>query len=326
MASDVRLRARHVPADVQMFNRPWLALFDRRKPVREVEIPPILAALDDNTVAEIASRLGPRWFARLAVTCVAFRDFVTSREDVWRGFCLDAFAHRETARETHERCRKVHRGCWRTMFRERLRLRCDGLYVSRNTYIKPGAKTLENAKSCHLVVYYRFFRFFSTGEFVCKTSPKKLREEAKLLRDQAALARVNDGEVFHGWYSIEGNDRVHCEVIRPASDGTMSSTHFWVRLRGTKPGASNRLDVVKIAMVDEGSNPPTPDEEEWIAIDDEEHLYRRGLGISAQKFDGTAPVRVANRGMNTLVFVPWEDVNAHEINKGVDEMDFYYTG
>ena len=72
-------------------------------------------------------------------------------------FGLDAYSHRETPKETHEACRRLYAGCWRTMFHKRLRLRTDGLYVSRNTYIKPGAKTMENAKCVHLVVYYRIF-------------------------------------------------------------------------------------------------------------------------------------------------------------------------
>ena len=324
MASDVMARSRAAD-DGSMFNRPWLAFYDRRArpPPCAADVPAILRALDENSLCEIASRLGPRAFARLATTCAAFRDFVYAHDiDVWRGFCVDAFAHRESAAETA--ARKSRQGSYRAMFQQRLRLRTDGLYVSRNTYIKPGAKTMENAKCCHLVAYYRYFRFYRTGEFVCKTSPRRLRDEAKLLKDRAACARSN--EVCHGGYTIDGEDRVRCEAIRPKSNGEWSATYFWVRLRQNKPGASNRLDVVKIAMVDGDNDPPTPTDEEWRAVDDEEALYRRGLGICAQKFDGTAEVRVANRGLSTLVFVPWDEVNVHELNKTTEEMDFYFTG
>ena len=324
MASDVMARSRAAD-DGSMFNRPWLAFYDRRArpPPCAADVPAILRALDENSLCEIASRLGPRAFARLATTCAAFRDFVYAHDiDVWRGFCVDAFAHRESAAETA--ARKSRHGSYRAMFQQRLRLRTDGLYVSRNTYIKPGAKTMENAKCCHLVAYYRYFRFYRTGEFVCKTSPRRLRDEAKLLKDRAACARSN--EVCHGGYTIDGEDRVRCEAIRPKSTGEWSATCFWVRLRQNKPGASNRLDVVKIAMVDGDNDPPTPTDEEWRAVDDEEALYRRGLGICAQKFDGTAEVRVANRGLSTLVFVPWDEVNVHERNKTTEEMDFYFTG
>ena len=324
MASDVMARSRAAD-DGSMFNRPWLAFYDRRArpPPCAADVPAILRALDENSLCEIASRLGPRAFARLATTCAAFRDFVYAHDiDVWRGFCVDAFAHRESAAETA--ARKSRHGSYRAMFQQRLRLRTDGLYVSRNTYIKPGAKTMENAKCCHLVAYYRYFRFYRTGEFVCKTSPRRLRDEAKLLKDRAACARSN--EVCHGGYTIDGEDRVRCEAILPKSNGEWSATYFWVRLRQNKPGASNRLDVVKIAMVDGDNDPPTPTDEEWRAVDDEEALYRRGLGICAQKFDGTAEVRVANRGLSTLVFVPWDEVNVHELNKTTEEMDFYFTG
>ena len=324
MASDVMARSRAAD-DGSMFNRPWLAFYDRRArpPPCAADVPAILRALDENSLCEIASRLGPRAFARLATTCAAFRDFVYAHDiDVWRGFCVDAFAHRESAAETA--ARKSRHGSYRAMFQQRLRLRTDGLYVSRNTYIKPGAKTMENAKCCHLVAYYRYFRFYRTGEFVCKTSPRRLRDEAKLLKDRAACARSN--EVCHGGYTIDGEDRVRCEAIRPKSNGEWSATYFWVRLRQNKPGASNRLAVVKIAMVDGDNDPPTPTDEEWRAVDDEEALYRRGLGICAQKFDGTAEVRVANRGLSTLVFVPWDEVNVHELNKTTEEMDFYFTG
>ena len=324
MASDVMARSRAAD-DGSMFNRPWLAFYDRRArpPPCAADVPAILRALDENSLCEIASRLGPRAFARLATTCAAFRDFVYAHDiDVWRGFCVDAFAHRESAAETA--ARKSRHGSYRAMFQQRLRLRTDGLYVSRNTYIKPGAKTMENAKCCHLVAYYRYFRFYRTGEFVCKTSPRRLRDEAKLLKDRAACARSN--EICHGGYTIDGEDRVRCEAIRPKSNGEWSATYFWVRLRQNKPGASNRLDVVKIAMVDGDNDPPTPTDEEWRAVDDEEALYRRGLGICAQKFDGTAEVRVANRGLSTLVFVPWDEVNVHELNKTTEEMDFYFTG
>lgn len=59
----------------------------------------------------------------------------------------------------------------------------DGLYVSRNIYIKFGVKIMENVKCCYLVVYYRYFRFYRTGEFVCKTSSRRLRDEVKFFKD-----------------------------------------------------------------------------------------------------------------------------------------------
>ena len=37
-------------------------------------------------------------------------------------------------------------------------------------------------------------------------------------------------------------------------------------------------------------------------------------------------LRRCSRGLNTLVFVPWEDVQDHILNLGVKDMDFFVTG
>ena len=149
------------------------------------------------------------------------------------------------------------------MFLDRVRMRTEGLYVSRNTYIKAGMTdlTTENVNPVHMVCYYRYFRFFGTGEFYCKTSPHKLESVAKTFRDRRASAV--DPNMYYGWYSIadvdgeEGPDesRLHLEcapVERLTGDGRASSSlHMWLRLRSTHPGGSNRLDFVKLASVDE---------------------------------------------------------------------------
>ena len=62
MASDVILR-RPLATDAayaNMFTRPWLALLDRRRPrdAPEIERPIIMSTLDENSLMEIATRLG----------------------------------------------------------------------------------------------------------------------------------------------------------------------------------------------------------------------------------------------------------------------------
>ena len=50
------------------------------------------------------------------------------------------------------------RGSWRTMYLDRPHLRFDGLYVSRNTYIRTGVTEWRVKNPVHLVCYYRYFR------------------------------------------------------------------------------------------------------------------------------------------------------------------------
>jgi F-box protein 9 len=44
------------------------------------------------------------------------------------------------------------------MFLESPHLRFEGLYVSRNTYIRQGVAEWKREKTCHLVTYFRYFR------------------------------------------------------------------------------------------------------------------------------------------------------------------------
>lgn len=52
----------------------------------------------------------------------------------------------------------VCRGSWKRMFLESPHLRFEGLYVSRNTYIRQGVSEWKREKTCHLVTYFRYFR------------------------------------------------------------------------------------------------------------------------------------------------------------------------
>jgi F-box protein 9 len=49
------------------------------------------------------------------------------------------------------------------MFLDSPHLRFDGLYVSRNTYIRQGVAEWKREKTCHLVTYFRYFRCAARG-------------------------------------------------------------------------------------------------------------------------------------------------------------------
>ena len=60
------------------------------------------------------------------------------------------------------------------MFLEKPHLRFDGIYVSRNTYIRTGIVEWRVKNPVHLVCYYRYLRFFPQGEYVYRTTPMTL--------------------------------------------------------------------------------------------------------------------------------------------------------
>lgn len=55
------------------------------------------------------------------------------------------------------------------MYLERPHLRFDGLYVSRNTYIRTGATEWRVKNPVHLVCYYRYFRWAPELPGLCLT-------------------------------------------------------------------------------------------------------------------------------------------------------------
>ena len=74
-------------------------------------------------------------------------------------FCLD--------RISLSCCITVCRSSWRAMYLERPHLRFDGLYVSRNTYIRTGVTEWRVKNPVHLVCYYRYFRCADIARLPC---------------------------------------------------------------------------------------------------------------------------------------------------------------
>ena len=58
------------------------------------------------------------------------------------------------------------------MYVERPHVRTEGVYVSRNTYWRVGVAHWDVKNSAHLVVFYRYFRFFADGTLLTRTSPE----------------------------------------------------------------------------------------------------------------------------------------------------------
>ena len=218
------------------------------------------------------------------------------------------------------------------MFFARPRLRTEGLYVSRNTYIKPGITDWENVKPVHLVCYYRYFRFFNNGEFISKTSPERLRKVFKLFKSRCA---PRDDGVYHGGYRLqfEGDDnRLHLECTprvpkrrhaHHVAHVAAAARHAPGRvqpagLREARVGGRRRRrrrvarSVSHAAAVGGGGRPRT-------GVPPELRHKHQAVQRDVAGAD-------FNRGLNTLVFVPWEHADDHVLNNSAEEMDFFVTG
>lgn len=55
------------------------------------------------------------------------------------------------------------------MLLDRTHVRFDGVYVSRNSYIRTGVVEWETRNAVHLVLFFRYMLFFQDGTFVYRT-------------------------------------------------------------------------------------------------------------------------------------------------------------
>ena len=151
---------------------------------------------------------------------------------------------------------------YKKMFYERNRIRTDGLYVSRNTYVKACARRRlgRPRRSIDRREWWCIigtFRFLENGEWYSKTSPEPVRVKKTMYDGKKAN---EDSSVNVGWYQLdekEKEERIHCQSakMKPES-GYVTTTHFWVRLRSRLKGGSDRLDCVKLLLVDEDFGTP----------------------------------------------------------------------
>eukprot|EP00069_Balaena_mysticetus_P021502 bmy_03094T0 len=95
--------------------------------------------------------------------------------EIWRLACLKVWGRS---------CIKlVAYTSWREMFLERPRVRFDGVYISKTTYIRQGEQSLDGFyRAWHQVEYYRYIRFFPDGHVMMLTTPEEPQSIVPRLR------------------------------------------------------------------------------------------------------------------------------------------------
>jgi len=208
--------------------------------------------------------------------------------------------------------RSLYDSSWRRMWLQRPRIRIDGLYVSRNTYIHTGVTEWQFKKTVNVVCYYRYLRFFPSGKFLYKISPDKIKDAIKCMHFRASKADC----VFKGDYILSEDGQIEMALLYPGHRYTL--VRMRLRLRGTTIGANNRLDVLKILTT--GVN--APELKNWTGSilelvegweEDETH-------------DPDVPAVSHSRGLSPFVFVPFEEADTSVLNLPVEKMDYYVPG
>jgi len=242
--------------------------------------------------------------ARAACTCKHLRELSKS-PDVWRSQCLETWASREPM-STTLKILGQYRGNWRLMFLERLRLRYEGLYVSRNHYLRPGVINHRGGREVVLACYFRVVRFYPDGSCLTRTTASAPDRIWRTLR-KADGASAAHGEVVCGQWRMSGG-RVAVKLDYGCSE---TEVRWSLRLRSTCPGAMNRLDMESIVTFDKRTATGT-EMADTLSLDPD------GEG-------GASGEPVAQK-TSAFCFVPFEDIDAHIINTPVADMDLWIPG
>ena len=264
--------------------RPWLDFYSRRvraaaggrtsqltalasggDDLAEHEPAPIQRLLSEELLAEVLKHASGADVARCACVCREWR-YGTLRPTLWRSLCADAWPM-ETEAQLEALCAAKYRSSYRHMYTARPRLRFDGIYCSRNQYLKTGVREWQHKGGVHVVVYYRYYRFFPDGTFVTKTSASNLSAVKGELARPLTISRGGaDGagssgggrrrrskqqqttrgvSVFGGIYMFdERTSKVRIAITYESERPTVCRQRL--RLRSTVRGANNRLDFIKI--------------------------------------------------------------------------------
>ncbi|XP_041645789.1 F-box only protein 9 isoform X2 [Cheilinus undulatus] len=112
----------------------------------------------------VSSDLDMRALEQLSLVCRGF--YICARDpEIWHSACMRVWGRN---------CTKVlPYKSWREMFLQRPRVRFDGVYISKTSYIRQGEESLDGFyRAWHHVEYYRYLRFFPDGNVIMLTTPE----------------------------------------------------------------------------------------------------------------------------------------------------------
>ncbi|GMH33818.1 hypothetical protein BSKO_01652 [Bryopsis sp. KO-2023] len=306
------LRGVDVAAHYLSANRPWLTLYGLRvRPAHSEdsgELGLIQTLIPDELMLAIFVRLDPHAVGRASCVCRQWR-ILGDNPAIWQRACSNAFRH-STYSQNMELVLTNHRGSWKKMFLERPHLRFDGLFISRNTYLRTGIAEWRVKNPVHMVAYFRYLRFYPDGRVLYRTSPEKPTKVSRSMKSWETSRKLSLSSdvsgVLCGKYRIK-DDLLSCVTVYPNSKAT--EFRMRMKVRSTTPGANNRLDLRSIATKDnDGSEQVVLDADDPGAEDDPEGALKH------------------KRGMASFIFVPWEKIESCPYNLPVDKMDFYVCG
>ncbi|NIG60526.1 F-box only protein 9 [Pontoporia blainvillei] len=166
----------------------------------------------------VSSDLDLRSLEQLSQVCRGF--YICARDpEIWRLACLKVWGRS---------CIKlVAYTSWREMFLERPRVRFDGVYISKTTYIRQGEQSLDGFyRAWHQVEYYRYIRFFPDGHVMMLTTP----EEPQSIVPRLRTRNTRTDAILLGHYrlsqDIDNQTKVFAVITKKKEEDQLYSVLF----------------------------------------------------------------------------------------------------
>lgn len=149
---------------------------------------------------------------------------IARQQDLWKKFCFDTWG---------EYVDKYEKDCknWRHLFIDWPRIRFDGIYYSKNIYIRSGETEGRYFQPIHQVYYFRYLRFFRDGRCVSAMSFDRPKDVVQLLTSSNSKLEGNTAS------SGSSNLSHHKHASSVTSSSTPSSTSATTGVMAT-PGVS----------------------------------------------------------------------------------------
>lgn len=126
---------------------------------------------------------------------------------------------------------------WRQMYLQRPRLRLNGCYISKTTYLRHGENSFQDQfyRPWYLVEYYRYLRFFPEGLVLMLTTADEPAQCVSLLKTRLTT-KTNQG-VLSGHYRLHG-DKIILVVKKQQTNPNKSLQSTTTRFKARRKDAS----------------------------------------------------------------------------------------
>jgi F-box protein 9 len=160
----------------------------------------------------ISNEMDLRSLEQIAFTSAGF--YILCRDaELWRLVCIRTWGLRA--------CRPMDINpyqSWRHMFIDRPHAWHSGVYISKATYIRHGEASFQDQfyRPWHLVIYYRYLRFFSDGEVLMLTTP----DDPTMVLPHIRYCNSRYQGILKGKFSYAGPDLISATVVLPRQNHT----------------------------------------------------------------------------------------------------------